>query len=131
MIDAEVVRRRLGRLQRCLRRLERLTPGLSDDDALDIAERNLQVAIQACIDIASHVLASNGESVPDTYGELFTALSRLGWLPPELASRLRRAVGMRNVLVHDYLDIDPVRLSDSLTHLDDLRAFGQLIQARL
>jgi uncharacterized protein YutE (UPF0331/DUF86 family) len=46
-------------------------------------------------------------------------------LDPELAARLRRMVGFRNIAVHDYQSIDPVIVEAIVTrHLDDLTAFA-------
>ena len=42
----------------------------------------------------------------------------------DLAGRLGDAAGLRNLLVHDYGDIDHARLWDTLGELDDLRSFA-------
>jgi uncharacterized protein YutE (UPF0331/DUF86 family) len=71
------------------------------------------------------VIADRGLAPPDSAREAFAALARHGLLEPELASRLGRAAGLRNVLVHDYVRVEPGRLVHVLqVGLGDLRAFG-------
>jgi uncharacterized protein YutE (UPF0331/DUF86 family) len=54
-------------------------------------------------------------------------LARQGLLDADLASRLGRAAGLRNVLVHDYVSVDPERLVAIVrSGLGDLKAFGAL-----
>lgn len=99
-------------------------PFLAEPDLVPATERRLQVAVQAAIDVAAHVAAAQGWRVPEGYAATFDVLAQRGVLPPDLAGRMRKAAGLRNALVHDYLDIDPARLHASLTgDLDDLRAF--------
>jgi uncharacterized protein YutE (UPF0331/DUF86 family) len=90
----------------------------------------VQLAIQCCIDIAGGLSADLGGATPETYAGYFDRLSESG-LDPELASRLKLAVGLRNVLVHDYLDLDEDIVWSSLDHLDDLRRFAAFVVDRL
>ncbi|WP_141611188.1 type VII toxin-antitoxin system HepT family RNase toxin [Litorilinea aerophila] len=70
------------------------------------AERSLQVAIQAALDVGSILLAAHSRKVPNTYAEIFPALSEIGVLPPEHAQKLVNMAKLRNVLVHMYLEVD-------------------------
>ena len=58
-------------------------------------------AIEASVDVAQHVCASEGWGPPRDNGDAVRLLGVHGVLPLDLADRLRRAVGCRNVLVHD------------------------------
>ena len=88
-------------------------------------ERWLQLAIEACIDIASHVIASEGWVPPASGKEAFLILANHGRLTLDLAQRLGRAAGMRNVLVHDYVAIDLSQLAHAVKYdLQDLREFA-------
>jgi len=87
-------------------------------------EHTLQVAIQAALDVASHIVSDERLGEP--------LLARRGLLPAELADRLGRMAGFRNVLVHGYQDVDVAVLQDILANrLDDLLAFAQIVRARL
>ena len=44
--------------------------------------------------------------VPATMGEAFAGLAAVNVIRPELAVRLRRAVGFRNIAVHNYEAMD-------------------------
>lgn len=129
MVDAEVVRRRLREIDRRLGWLRSIheagrTPFLGDPGVQAQAERHLQLAIQSCIDIALHAVSESTAETPEDYGSAFVILSRAGMLDAALADRLRLATGLRNVLVHGYLDVDPERVWDQLGRLDDLEAFA-------
>lgn len=71
------------------------------------AERTLQVAIEACIGIAKHwAKALAGHSPQDAY-QAFEILVQRGELSADSLSGWRKIIGLRNALVHDYLNIDP------------------------
>ncbi|MGL4448342.1 MAG: type VII toxin-antitoxin system HepT family RNase toxin [Shewanella sp.] len=71
------------------------------------AERTLQVSIEACIGIAKHwAKALAGHSPQDAY-QAFEILCQRGAQPADELSGWRKVIGLRNALVHDYLNIDP------------------------
>jgi uncharacterized protein YutE (UPF0331/DUF86 family) len=130
MVDAEVLRLRLRELDRRVTALREARAAGRDrffDDALLRAavERHLQLALQAAIDAAAHVVAEQYPESPSTYREVFDILARHGVLEPDLATRLGRAAGLRNLLVHGYLEVDPARIWESLDELDDLVALAE------
>jgi uncharacterized protein YutE (UPF0331/DUF86 family) len=133
MVDPDVVARRLLALNEALRELDRPVARdaatLAKDSLLRAAvERWLQVAIEACIDLATHVVADEGWTPPGTAREAFLVLANHGKLPLDLAQRLGGAVGLRNVLVHDYVSVDLTRLSRTVREdLGDLREFARLV----
>jgi len=130
VVDPDVVARRLLAMNEALRELQR--PGASDarvlagDAVLRAAvERWLQIAVEACIDVADHVIASEGWTPPQSARAAFAALAAHGKLPVDLAERLGGAAALRNILVHDYVSVDLARLTAVVRDdLDDLRAFG-------
>ena len=83
-------------------------------------ERNLEVAAQECIDIANRIISMEQLEKPrDAYGAV-EMLGKVGILPREMAERLATIAGFRNILVHEYLEIDPPwlrRLQPSRLHL--------------
>lgn len=132
MVDADVVSRRVLALGNALEQLEACDAGngarLARDAMLRAAvERWLQVAIEACIDIAYHVIAANEWTPPDTARAAFTTLSSHGLIDAELAQRLGAASGLRNVLIHDYVDVDLERVARVVREdLGDLKRFAQI-----
>jgi uncharacterized protein YutE (UPF0331/DUF86 family) len=129
-LDAEVVEARLRELSRRLKRLSARKPAsakalAADEDLQDIVSRNLELAIQACIDVAAHVCGAHG-MVPTTSGDAFTLLADAGLIPKPLGQRLRRAVGFRNLLVHEYAELDwKIVLRVLERDTKDLAAFGK------
>lgn len=131
-IDAEVLDARLQELSHRLKRLAAKKPAslrrlLDDEDLQDIVARNLELAIQACIDVAMHICGAYGV-VPESSGEAFSALAGRRLIPRALAQRLRRAVGFRNVLVHEYVEVD-WKIVQRVIERDtvDLAAFGKAV----
>lgn len=130
MVNPDAVARRLLILNECLSELARpdaaIPQQLAANSMLRAAvERWLQTAIEACIDIASHVIASEGWAPPASGGEAFLALANHSRLKLDLAQRLGNAAGLRNLLVHDYVAIDLVQLAHVVERdLQDLREFA-------
>ena len=62
-------------------------------------------------------------------GEVFSTLAALGVISDELAARLRAAVGLRNIAVHNYDRVDwAIVFAISTRHLDDFRKFAAAVQ---
>ena len=124
---------KLASLARILERLEprrHLSPETlaSDPDQQDIVMLNLERAIQTCIDIAILVCARELHRPPANGGESFTILAESGLLPGELAERLRRSVGFRNLAVHEYTRIDFRIVCAVLQQgINDIKEFGRLL----
>lgn len=136
MLDTRRVRRRVREIRKRLLYLEKdLKPvpkgEFIKDEALNaVAERNLQVAIQACIDIANHIVSALGLELPkEDTAEVFDALSKESIIPESFLPTVKDMVGYRNIVVHDYLDIDRNITYDNIqNHLPDLSKFAQYIE---
>jgi uncharacterized protein YutE (UPF0331/DUF86 family) len=88
-------------------------------------ERGLQIAAQALFDIGNHVLAGAFSARPKDYAEIAPELVRRGVIAKELATRLQGLAGFRNLLVHEYVELDPMRVRALLnTRLDDFADFA-------
>lgn len=74
---------------------------------------------------------SEGWSAPETNADAIGELGRRGVLSEDLADRLRSATGFRNLLVHQYADIDDDRVVDNLSLLSDFEAFTRQVAAWL
>lgn len=133
MVDDEVVARRLRELDRRVTALSAIkvaheAASYLDDFPLQAqVERHLQLAVQAAIDVAAHIAAQDTAELPEDYGETFAVLGRAGIISVGLADKLRHAAGLRNVLVHGYVDVDHGIVWATLDDLDDLRDFAKAI----
>ena len=110
-IDKKVIGEKLISLNRCLERIKLHTPTTvealqTDFDAQDIVSLNIQRAVQISVDIAAHILTEQLHEQTSTMAETFLALSKHGLLDSHLASRLAKAVGFRNIAVHEYDTLD-------------------------
>lgn len=107
-MDQQLVGQKLDSLRRCLGRIESWLPdtasGLAEDvDAQDIISLNLTRAIQLCVDLAAHYLVDDAlRPVPQTMGQTFQLLAEDHLIEQPLADNLTRAVGFRNIMIHDY-----------------------------
>ncbi len=132
MTDPELVAKRLALIETCVQQLRSL--GRPEAMRADIreerfVEHTLQIAIQAALDVASHIVSDERLGEPETNRELFDLLVRAGRLPPALAPTLRNMAGFRNVVVHGYQDVDLGVVEDVVrNHLDELLAFVSAIR---
>lgn len=130
-MDRVVVDQKLESLRRCVARVMAKRPAsvaalVADVDAQDVIVLNLSRAVQICVDITMHYLASADSAVPQTMGQAFELLALEGVIDTALAERLRRAVGFRNLAVHSYDTIDwALVFAISSDQLDDFRAFAK------
>ena len=79
---------------------------LQDIDRQESILFNLQMAIQNCIDIAAHIVSEEGLGVPGSTNEMFYLLEENEYLNNELTEKMVKAVGFRNLIVHEYGKID-------------------------
>ncbi|MDN5335075.1 MAG: hypothetical protein PWR02_101 [Synergistales bacterium] len=127
MPDRDVVLAKVATIRKCLDRIRDVTdldPGkLEDIDRQDIFVLNLQRAVQACIDLASHAVAAEALGLPEKVRDNFSILREKGVVDPELASKMEKMTGFRNIAVRNYqaLDLDILKsiLSNNLKDLED------------
>lgn len=128
MPDKDVVLAKTAAIQRCLKRIKDVT-GLKPDaldklNTQDIFVLNLQRAVQAAIDLATHVIASEALGIADTIKGNFVLLENAGIITMKLSKKIQSMVGFRNIAIHDYQHMDIEILRDILVkHLKDLEDF--------
>jgi len=136
-MDREVVEQKLESLRRCLRRIEIKCPTdaatlAADIDLQDIVSLNLSRAVQISVDIGAHLIAGLEVPPPDTMGQTFDLLAKEGVLNHELANSLKKAVGFRNIAVHNYESINwDIVHSIVNYHLTDFLEFARIVAIRL
>ena len=120
----KTVQDRVKRLEQISRKLASLKDYQTSLDIKDIAERNLQVAIEACLDIAKIIIATNDLAEPKDNKGVFTVLAEAGILSKNTLKFLLPMAGTRNVLVHGYDKVeDSIMYSVIKEHLDDFAAY--------
>ncbi|SFE45947.1 Protein of unknown function DUF86 [Nitrosomonas sp. Nm166] len=73
-----------------------------DQDLQDILVINLTRAVQLCVDIGSHIISAANKPSPQTMGEVFTILHELGAISLDTREQLKKAIGFKNIAVHNY-----------------------------
>ena len=126
-VDLEGIKARLRKLDEYdsyLKRLQELSEPdfLGDFRLFGSAERYLQLSIECLLDIGQMIIAGLGLHKPERHQEIIDILADAAIISHDLAERLAGVGGFRNILVHDYLDIDHQIVYRTLQDdLDDIR----------
>ena len=129
MVDGDLLRRKLTELAEYVTQVSEYRDLTVERYRADwktqrIVERTLQIAIEACLDIASHVLADRRLRAPSTYAETFEILGEAGLISSSLSQVMVEMTGFRNVVVHEYARVDAdVVVRILRDHLEDFRRF--------
>ncbi len=114
-LDVGTLGAKLRAMRRLLDELDRIGAVDVDRFARDfstqlVVERIVSQLVDLAAGINTHVLTTEtGESPPDVRRS-FTAVADTGLIDHDLAERLAPSAGLRNVLVHAYVDLDLARL---------------------
>jgi uncharacterized protein YutE (UPF0331/DUF86 family) len=135
-IDRELLAERAAAVVRHLDRVADHLPADPDElrplsSATDTVVLHLWQAVQVVIDLAVSTCVRLGLGSPPTYGDAFRQLAEAGIIADDLAERLGRAAGFRNLVVHGYgrLDLRRVHAIASAGPAD-LRAFLAALRDR-
>ena len=135
MTDDALVAKKLAFIETCVRELRELArPERIDRDLREerFVAHTLQLAIQAALDVASHIVSDERLGEPASNRQLFELLVDNGWVPSSLARPLAQMAGFRNVLVHGYQDVDKAVVRDVVeTRLNEFTDFVAAVRSRL
>ncbi len=133
MVNQAIVNRLLNNIDSYVRQLEDAADiGYQDYDQ-DIrfqrfVERTLQISIEACLDIAHHIISDERYREPSTYADAFAVLNENEVISSALAEKGKRISQFRNKLTHFYDKIDQFQVYDIFqNHLSDFSDFRQEI----
>jgi uncharacterized protein YutE (UPF0331/DUF86 family) len=133
VVDASTLASMLANLRRYVAVLEGLAAVpkesfLGNADRIGNAKYHFVIAIECCIDIANHVIASENFRFPKDNADSFAVLIEEGVVPETLRGPLRDMARFRNRLVHLYWEVDTERVSDCLQNaLGDFHAFARAV----
>ena len=135
MVDKDLIRTRLTYIDANVGILEDKIAIPKEDFLKDVDQQYvvlhaMQLAIQAAIDLAAHIVTDEGWGVPIRSGQAFAILADNKVLPTDLSARLRVMSSFRNLIVHEYGSID-LNIVYRLHHesLPDFRLFATAIEA--
>jgi uncharacterized protein YutE (UPF0331/DUF86 family) len=111
VVDSDLILAKAGSVKSHLNRvIEKrnvdLDGFLKDIDRQESILFNIQMAVQNCIDIAAHIISEEGLGVPGSTTEMFYLLEKQGYLNQDLTGSMVKAVGFRNLIVHEYGKIE-------------------------
>jgi uncharacterized protein YutE (UPF0331/DUF86 family) len=133
VVDSAKVEGRLRLLDEYLKVLRRLATLpqqelIADPIPLGSAKYYLQVAIESCIDMANHIIASERFRAPKDYADAFKVLTEEGMVPADFLPELQRMARFRNRLVHLYWEVDAEMIYEILQHrLDEFERYRACI----
>jgi uncharacterized protein YutE (UPF0331/DUF86 family) len=84
--------------------------------------------IQIAIDISCHLVSKYNLGNPSTYSECVELLGKFKYIDQDLMLKLLAMVGLRNLLIHEYIVIDKEKLYALLNEIDDFKDFAQRIK---
>lgn len=130
MLNKDFILRKVKLIQEDLGRLESfgefvLNEATKDKMEYAATERLLERIITRAIDINKHLIANLGkgsESVK-TYEETFLALAKLQVYDEKFAKQIAPSAGLRNILVHEYDEIEVSQVYQS--RLDALSQYAK------
>ena len=87
-------------------------------------ERNFQLALESTLDVGEMIISLEGFRRPEDYRSIIEILGEGGVLPKDFAERFAPAAGFRNILVHQYTELDLGELQGRLRELEDFDFFA-------
>jgi uncharacterized protein YutE (UPF0331/DUF86 family) len=137
LVSSEIIGSRLKKLTEYIQLLEKLKlhpkkAFLEDPFVYGNVERYLQLSIQVVIDISNHILSERNINGLKEYRDMIIGLGKEGLIPEELAAKIAPMAGLRNLLVHEYVEIDHEKLFDIIQRqLGDFKDFAKHISKLL
>lgn len=133
----DVLVNKLSTISRCLVRIKVVYNEAGSNFTTDYTRQdsvilNLQRVCEASIDIANHLNKQNGLGIPQSSRDSFQLLFTAGLLSESIASSMKKMIGLRNIAVHDYQQLNIAIVQSVVTkHLIDFEQFMEEIKHRL
>jgi len=90
--------------------------------------REFQIAIEACLDIAAHIISEKGWKSPEKYRDIVDILVKNKIIPEDYGRIFKKIIAFRNIIVHEYLEVDLKIVYQNLNKLNELREFAHYIE---
>jgi uncharacterized protein YutE (UPF0331/DUF86 family) len=131
MVRAEVIRKRLNKLDEYLSFLYGLQrysfeEFKADPERYGSAERFLHLAIEAITYMGNHIIAQLALGAVNSYSDIPALIAAKGYINHDLERKWIRMIGFRNILIHEYMEIDRKIVYDVLQNgIKDLEELKQ------
>ena len=128
----DVIINKITKIESCLKRIGDTYTGklidLENFDIQDIVTVNLWRACQAAIDLAMHICMAEKLGAPQTSADAFEFLYNEEIITKEVADKMKKMVGFRNIAAHDYQSLNLNILKNILDHhLTDFTDFTSFV----
>lgn len=129
MVDEALILRKLSQLDVYKSQLATYRQTSSEQYRADwktqrVVERTLQLMIELCTDIANHIISDERLPVPTSYANAYEVLNQAGRLSDDLTKTMVQIAKFRNILVHQYTEIDAAIVVEILhNRLEDFARF--------
>ncbi len=137
MVDKDIILAKSSAVKKHIKRikdlpLKDLQTFQNNSDYQDILLFNIQLAVQNCIDIAAHIISDEDLGIPGSTNEMFYTLEENGYLTRDITEKMVRAVGFRNLIVHEYVNLKLDRVYEiSKKDINDLEIFLKHIFSKI
>jgi uncharacterized protein YutE (UPF0331/DUF86 family) len=120
---------RLEQLEKNIFELEKFKSDLSIEDIKNnirlqwSLRYGLFESVQIVIDLSCHLSSYYNLGNPKTYSDCVELLVEHNYLSKTLGEKLIGMIGLRNILIHEYVKIEMERLYSLLNNLEDFKVF--------
>lgn len=119
MIDKELIKNKMADIEKYLKELDPILKSgsriiIDDNLRLHTVERLFQLIVDTAVDINTHIIMASDFNVPDDSYSTFVALGENKILPMDFAIRIAPSVGLRNLIVHKYGNVDLKKMVDDV-----------------
>jgi len=129
MID-DIILHKKESIERCVKQIRDYysrpseIPFENDHFKQDAIAINIQRAAEQCIDLANHIIKVKKLGIPKESRQVFVLLAQAGIITGDMSKLLQAMVGFRNILVHEYQEIELKIMTDVIENqLDELVRF--------
>lgn len=132
LLDKTLIEKKLNFLKHEINKIENMDitveQVLEDEDIQDMIDRRMQNALESCIDVATHLAAGLQLPRQEYASDIFLLLGKNKVISQGMAKKFKSIVGFRNILVHNYADINyKLAYSNLSEKLQDLKQFAKEI----
>lgn len=140
MIDKDLIQSKMYDIQGYYKEIEPITKESVKDIIenklkLRTLERLFQLIVDAAVDINTHIISESGFQVPNDYQGTFTTLYENKILPVDFALKIAPSVGLRNLIVHKYGDVNLKKMIEDIKneiseYLDYLKYINEYLEKK-
>jgi len=130
MVNRDVLQKRIEKIREYLSFLKELRENYNITEfkqnkmIYGSGERFLHLTIESLIDIGNHIVSSEDLGVVDSYRDIPVILHKNNYIEEKDRDLFIKIIGLRNILVHDYLDIEKETIykiiNESLSDLENI-----------